>query len=224
MERDSRSCANCGVYHCDHLDSDWPSFCMTTRTPREEFDEAVGEYLNDPWTSKVFKAAAEIEGLYYGKLTRVEEVCLFAKKIGAKRIGIACCRGLIKDAQLFAKVLRAKGFEDVCAVMCKVGGVDKTETGIPEGVKVRPGAHESACNPIAQARLLAERGTDLNVIVGLCVGHDTLFIKHSEAPVTYLIVKDRVLAHNPAGALHAMDTYYRRLLDPDLPEPRPCEE
>ena len=89
---------------------------------------------------------------------------------------------------------------------------------------MRPGAHESACNPIAQARLLAEHGTDLNVIVGLCVGHDTLFIKHSEAPVTYLIVKDRVLAHNPAGALHAMDTYYRRLLDPDLPEPRPCEE
>ena len=69
-----------------------------------------------------------------------------------------------------------------------------------------------------------EHGTDLNVIVRLCVGHDTLFIKHSEAPVTYLIVKDRVLAHNPAGALHAMDTYYRRLLDPDLPEPRPCEE
>ena len=160
----------------------------------------------------MFKAAAEIEGLYYGKLTRVEEVCLFAKKTGAKRIGIACCRGLIKDAQLFAKVLRAKGFEDVCAVMCKVGGVDKTEAGIPEGVKVRPGAHESACNPIAQAELLNREGTQFNICLGLCVGHDSLFYQYSKALVTTLVVKDRVLAHNPVGAIHYADTYFKDLL------------
>ena len=94
------------------------------------------------------------------------------------------------------------------------------------GTGEQPRALSAAGNLLARiiGRVAGERGTDLNVIVGLCVGHDTLFIKHSEAPVTYLIVKDRVLAHNPAGALHAMDTYYRRLLDPDLPEPRPCEE
>ena len=55
--------------------------------------------------------------------------------------------------------------------------------------------------------------TDLNVINGLCVGHDTLFMKYSEAPVTYLVVKDRVLAHNPVGALNTTMSYYKRLLN-----------
>ena len=56
----------------------------------------------------------------------------------------------------------------------------------------------------------------------LCVGHDTLFIKHSEAPVTYLIVKDRVLGHNPAAALYTAKFYYKRVLDEKtFPEPRP---
>ena len=53
------------------------------------------------------------------------------------------------------------------------------------------------CNPIGQAVFLNKAGTQLNVILGLCVGHDSLFIKHAEAPVTVFAVKDRVLAHNP---------------------------
>ena len=36
--------------------------------------------------------------------------------------------------------------------------------------------------------ILNEVGTDLNVIVGLCVGHDIAFTQHSKAPVTTLIV------------------------------------
>ena len=39
----------------------------------------------------------------------------------------------------------------------------------------------------------------MNFLVGLCVGHDSLFIKYSEAPRTTLVTKDRVLAHNPVG-------------------------
>ncbi|HIS40842.1 MAG TPA: DUF1847 domain-containing protein [Candidatus Aphodovivens avistercoris] len=223
MDKDNLSCANCGVFHCDHLDSDWPSFCMTKRTDDADFQYALGQYNNDPWTKKVFKAAAEIEGLYYGRLTRVEEICLFAQKIGAKKIGIATCMGLVHETQKFVKVLKAKGIDSVCAIVCKVGGIDKTAAGIPDNVKVVPGGHESTCNPIVQARILNEQKTDLNVIVGLCVGHDTLFIKHSEAPVTYLIVKDRVLAHNPAAALYTTGSYYKRLLTPDFPPQRPLE-
>ena len=219
-----RSCANCGNFHCDHLDSDWPDFCMTTNNPDEFFEEALDEYRNDEQTRKIFQAAAECEGLYYGALTRVEEVALFAKKIGAKRIGIATCMGLREETRLFTKVLKAKGFDTVCAVICKVGGIDKTKADIPEDVKVRPGQHESLCNPIVQAKVLNSQKTDLNVIVGLCVGHDTLFIKHSEAPVTYLIVKDRVLAHNPAAALYQHGMYYRRIMTPDFPPERPHGE
>ena len=216
-----KSCANCGRYHCDHLDSEWPDFCMTTNNPQEFFDQALEEYRNDPLTRKIFQAAAECEGLYYGALTRVEEIALFAQKIGAKKIGIATCMGLRAETQLFAKVLKAKGFESVSAVSCKVGGIDKTNADIPEATKVHPGNHESMCNPIVQAKILNAHGTDLNVIVGLCVGHDTLFIKHSEAPVTYLIVKDRVLGHNPAAALYQSSMYYRRIMQPGFPPERP---
>ncbi len=220
MTEFEKSCANCGRPNCDHLDGAWPDFCLTTNSPQEFFEEALDDYNNDPQTKAMFRAAAECEGLYYGSLTRVEEVALFAKKIGAKKVGIATCMGLRNETQIFSKVLKAKGFESVCAVVCKVGGIDKTSAGIPDEVKVHPGQHESACNPIVQAKILNAQNTDLNVIVGLCVGHDTLFIKHSEAPVTYLIVKDRVLGHNPVAALYQHNVYYNRIMQPGFPPER----
>ena len=92
-----------------------------------------------------------------------------------------------------------------------MGSVDKEKLGVPDGDKVRPGTFEPACNPVAQARILNEVGTDLNVIVGLCVGHDMLFTRHSAAPVTTLVVKDRVTGHNPVAVLYGQNFYYRRL-------------
>jgi uncharacterized metal-binding protein len=79
------------------------------------------------------------------------------------------------------------------------------------------------CNPISQAELLNRAGTELNVIMGLCVGHDSLFTKHSKGLVTTLVTKDRVLAHNPVGALHLADTYYRRVWGPNKPEKLPTK-
>ena len=71
-----------------------------------------------------------------------------------------------------------------------------------------------SCNPVGQALLLNEVKTEFNVIVGLCVGHDSLFIKHSEAPVTVLIAKDRRLGHNPIAAL--TNYYYDKFFQRDL--------
>lgn len=53
--------------------------------------------------------------------------------------------------------------------------------------------------------------TDLNIAIGLCVGHDALFSKYSDAPVTTLIAKDRVLGHNPVAALYS--GYYKKLYE-----------
>ena len=55
--------------------------------------------------------------------------------------------------------------------------------------------------------------TEFNIALGLCVGHDSLFYKYSDALVTTLIAKDRVLAHNPAGALYCAGGYYKNKLD-----------
>lgn len=212
MNKEKLSCASCGVHNCFRKDKKFPDFCLTVNTSKEEI-EAVNEiYKESEEDRKIAISAAEIEGAFYGKITRVEEIAEFAKKIGAKKIGIATCVGLIKESQIFAKYLKHKGFEPF-AVACKVGGTDKTEIGIPEDLKLQPGCHESLCNPILQAKLLNKEETDLNVIVGLCVGHDSLFIKYSDAPITTLITKDRVLGHNPAAALYTSGFYYKKLFE-----------
>ena len=50
------------------------------------------------------------------------------------------------------------------------------------------------------------------MVMGLCVGHDSLFYKYSDALVTTLVTKDRVLGHNPVAALYQANAYYKRLL------------
>lgn len=206
------TCSSCAVHNCFRRDSKFPEFCLTTKLSKEEIDAVNDMYINNEEVRKLAISAAEIEGEFYGKITRVQEIAEFAKRIGAKKIGIATCVGLLNEAKIFAKFLEHKGLEPY-AVVCKIGGTDKTEIGIPEKKKLQPGCHESLCNPVMQAKILNKEKTDLNVIVGLCVGHDSLFMKYSEAPVTTLITKDRVLGHNPAAALYTSEFYYKKLFE-----------
>ena len=107
---------------------------------------------------------------------------------------------------IFARILQANGFEPL-AVICKVAGKAKSSIGIPQACESIGAA---MCNPILQARLLNEAQTDLNVVIGLCVGHDSLFYKYSEAYATTLVTKDRVTGNNPAAALYTAESYYRK--------------
>ena len=118
-----------------------------------------------------------------------------------KKIGLAFCTGLSKEAQVFTRIMMKHGFE-VEALICKLGSVDKEVIGVCNSTS-------PMCNPIAQAEFLNKEKTDFNIVLGLCVGHDTLFFKHSDAPVTVLAVKDRVLAHNPLGAIYLADSFYK---------------
>lgn len=151
-------------------------------------------------------ASAEVEYEGYCQWTRVQEIMEFARKIGARRIGIANCIGLINEARIFARILRANGFE-AYSVICKVAGQAKSSVGIPAKCEEIGAA---MCNPILQARLLNEAKTDLNVVIGLCVGHDSLFYKYSDAYVTTLVTKDRVTGNNPVAALYTAQSYYRK--------------
>ena len=67
-------------------------------------------------------------------------------------------------------------------------------------------------HPITQAKILNDERTQLNIAVGLCVGHDALFFKYADAPTTVLIAKDRVFGHNPAAALYLSESYYQKLM------------
>jgi uncharacterized metal-binding protein len=146
---------------------------------------------------------------------RVQEICEFAKKMSYKKIGVAFCAGLYSEARTLSKILKAQGFK-VISIVCKVGGTPKENIGINDNEKIRIGKFESMCSPIVQAVLLNEKKTDFNILVGLCVGHDSLFFKYSKAFTTVLVAKDRVLAHNPAGALYTTGSYYARLMNPGI--------
>ena len=208
-------CAICRVQACctEPGTSAYPRFCPMAgervRTGTDALREAREAY-DDPETRKLALAAARTEADRYPLEPRLEEVMSFARRIGARRLGIASCVGLIQEARMLQEILEANGFQ-VDSVCCKVGSIPKEEIGLADEEKIHPGQFEALCSPIGQAKLLNQAGTELNVVVGLCVGHDSLFFRHSEAPVTVLIAKDRVTGHNPAGVLYTSHSYYRRL-------------
>lgn len=202
-------CANCGSFACrSNQKESIPANCPMNQV-REAYDEAMEEYLK-PKNNRMARVAAIVEATGYGKWTRLEEIIEFAERMDFKRLGLVFCSGLRTEGRKVAKILKEAGFE-VESVCCKTGSKPKELIGLKDEEKVRPGQFEAMCNNIAQAKILNRVKTDLNVLLGLCVGHDALFIKHSEAPVTVLAVKDRVLAHNPLGAIYA-DHYYERKL------------
>lgn len=159
--------------------------------------------------ARLHRQAAAIEARHYCKETRLAEVVLFAEGLGVRRVGLAYCVGLAEEAQVIEKIL-ARHFE-VVSVCCKVGGIAKRTLGLEQIDSQK--SQEVMCNPAGQAQLLNQAGTELNVLCGLCVGHDAVFSIESEAPVTTLIAKDRVLAHNPIGAVYCQ--YVRRQLEAD---------
>ena len=162
-------------------------------------DTVVDQYSGSTRDSHTARVASSIEARFYGKLTRLGELIRFAKEMTYTHLGIAFCIGLSKEAQTLQAVLEKEGFT-VSSVCCKVCGIMKDRFQFEKIEEKNP---EAMCNPLGQAEILNRDGVDLNIICGLCIGHDILFSAHSEAPVTTFIVKDRVLAHNPAGAIYS---------------------
>lgn len=201
-----RSCVDCGALRCNKESGEFPAFCVTHKIPAEVKAAAMAEY-EDPVNRKIMSTAAEVEYTGYCKWTRVQEIMEFARRMGYRKIGIATCLGLVRESRMFAKILRSHGFE-VFGIACKSGMVPKVDVGIDEKCNA---VGRNMCNPILQAKMLNEEKTDLNVVVGLCVGHDSLFYKYSEAVTTTLITKDRVTGHNPAAVLYTSESYYKPL-------------
>jgi len=200
-----------------------PGFCPT-KVDDDGIERAWGLY-SDPELRKIAYASALVESEGYCKWTRVEEICHFAKKMGFTKIGIATCISMVDLAKVLSGILESHGFQ-VASVACKNGGVPKERIGLSDEEKIRPGTYEPMCNPISQAALLNDAGCELNVVLGLCIGHDSLFFRHSKGLATTLVAKDRVLAHNPVGALQLADTYFARVwgpLKPATPPTLPAE-
>ncbi|KMT21155.1 hypothetical protein CLCY_1c03890 [Clostridium cylindrosporum DSM 605] len=192
------NCAICKVQGCSKGEKEQlPGICPTREGKIQE--KARNLYKDEDKSIAYNAALVTEEG--GGNITRIQETIEFIKKCDYKKIGLIFCIGLSKEAEIIEKIFESNDL-DVIGVMCKNGGIPKSEIGIGEVVKENMTKKDIMCNPIGQALYLNEMKTDFNVILGLCVGHDTLAIKHSNAPVTVLAVKDRVLKHNPLAAIY----------------------
>lgn len=201
-------CSYCGRKRCFIGDlSQAPDFCPSIN--RADVVAKAKEELTDPKTRKMAQDVART-WKEYGKLTRVEETIEYARLQGFKKLGLAFCVGLSQEAELFTNLLINEGF-GVVSACCMTGAMSSDDVDLPEEDKIMPEMRQPMCNPIGQAAVLDGENCELNILLGLCVGDDTLFIKHSKAPVTILAVKDRVLAHNPLGALYTSRHIYTRL-------------
>ncbi len=204
---------------CQNPNGKAPAFCPTrdlsqlTKTSLEVYKK--DEYLEFARQASIQEAEGYADReLGYERVrpakTRIEEIAEFAQKMNYQRLGLAFCVGLRREAKTVTKIYSARGFE-VVSVICKTGCSDKQLIGLTGDQKITRHQPETMCNPILQALVLNQAETDLNILLGLCVGHDSIFLKEAKAPCTILAVKDRVLGHNPLAAVYNIDSYYRSL-------------
>ena len=144
---------------------------------------------------------------------RILEIMEFAERLGLNRLGLAFCIGLRNEAAMVEDIFKKRGLE-VVSVVCKAGKIPKSVLGLETDDFVNPrNDGETMCNPILQAKVLNAHDCKLNVLLGLCVGHDSLFIKYCEGYVTVLAAKDRLMGHNPLAAVYNSNSYHRYLKD-----------
>lgn len=219
-------CSKCGKKTCTPFikadetpdTSGAPDFCPMNLMP-DILEEVKAEYQKPEVREfarqasiQEFECYERVPDGFRTKNPRILELIEFSRKNNYKKLGLAFCGGLAKEAQMLTQVLENKGFE-VASVCCKVGATPKESIGIQPDQKIAgPDYFESMCNPIAQAELLNAQNVDLAVLLGLCLGHDTLFIKYCRAPMTVIAVKDRVTGHNPLASLYTSSSYYSRLM------------
>lgn len=201
------TCANCTIMACSEKHPErLPKNCPMHK--QSLMDNALRTYALEE-NREFYITASEMEALGYCQWPRLKETIQLCQRMGYKKVGLAFCRGLRKEANIVDGLMRRAGLE-VVSVICKTGGIDKEQVGIAPNCKVNPENYEPMCNPIAQAMLLNEQKTEFNIALGLCVGHDSMFYKYSDALVTTLIAKDRVTGHNPAAAIYCSEGYFRK--------------
>ena len=157
-------------------------------------DQIMNQY-HDQKTQNIVQAASElVDQGRAGTLSRIEEVIEFAHTMNYKKIGLAYCYGLEKEALMVMTLFERSGLK-IDSVSCTVGAFLQDE------VNRKSEIHNVSCNPIGQAQQMNQEGVDFVIVMGLCLGHDILFQKHIQADCTTLVVKDRTTGHSPLEAI-----------------------
>ena len=180
-------CSTCDVRACVR-GGNYPDNCTVNLCVPEKHDEVLELYTTPEHFNVISSAYKTILQSTASKWPRVQEVMFFARNAGFTRIGIASCISFAHEAELLSTLLRSEGFE-VTNAMCKMGGLRKSDIGLlADGQRNGP-----LCNPIMQADALNRAGSEMNLVVGLCLGYDMLFNRYSKALCTTLAVKDQSL-------------------------------
>lgn len=214
MKKDTTSCAQCPFPKLKKLcisdkGKGLPS-CPTAE--EDDFGAETRELLESRGDLDFFLVSSNFGGK---KITRVMETINFSKAMGYQKIGMAFCSSLMKEAKVISSLFEAHGLEVVSAI-CKVGRIKVDD--VKEGGDEKCTAKGLLCNPVKQAELMNAAKTDYNIVVGLCVGHDSLFMKYADAMSTVLVAKDRVLGHNPLAAIWTLDSFYAHIKKPEVDE------
>ena len=164
---------------------------MTELYSEEALEKAKEIYETDESVKKSYDASNALKADAKGQWTRIQEALGYIKHMGFEKVGLAYCAGMKAEADTLEQIFNGAGLE-LSRIACQVGG--------------------KGCNPAGQALTLNEAGTAFNIVMGLCMGHDILFQKLSEAPSTVLVIKDRVAFHNPVAPLYST-SWLRRLAE-----------
>jgi uncharacterized metal-binding protein len=220
------TCARCpypwSERYCRGLGGKAPKNCPSLKM--KEAIDAAHEKLAVPEVLEFARQASIQEAEAYGDREkgydnvrpvkpRIVETMDLARKMGWNRLGLAFCAGLTREAAVVDEIFTTNGFE-VASVMCKIGATPKQEIDLDRSQQIDSSEAEIMCNPVLQAEALNRAGTQFNVLMGLCVGHDSLLLMHAEAPCTVLAAKDRMHAHCPLTPVYNYDTYWRSLKTP----------
>jgi uncharacterized metal-binding protein len=175
-------CAACSGQVCEtgHVEAVPENCPMITEFP--DFNELYSSKL---WR-RMARQAAIVEAEGYGRWSRLREIAELASRMDYQRVGIAHCPDTAREARLTARYFETHHLDPVLPRDCR------------------------DCEPSNQAKLFESEKTHFNVITGMCVGHDSIFIRASSAPVTSFVVRDSKLRHNPVGALYTSNSYFRR--------------
>ncbi|MFH1775270.1 MAG: DUF1847 domain-containing protein [Chloroflexota bacterium] len=201
-------CTRCTVFRCGSRAKGGkvPAFCPTEKYP-DLVKESIREHklpqnraISLAWRKLMDRVMDPQKPRERFLWTRLDEIIEFARIRRMKRMGIATCYSLMAEARILADILERNAFT-VVSVSCLCGEL------APRDVDIEGGA--IFCNPIMQAEVLNGENTELNIVVGLCLGHDIMFQRYAKAETTTLVVKDRAMGHNPVAALYLSQSYYQ---------------
>lgn len=177
-------CSQCKSFVCRQGRTDSP----TENCPMLGDFPAFEDLYQTPELKRNAYHAARVEAEGYCEWTRLREVAEYASKLGVERLGVAHWVDTGREATLAARYFEQRSLLPL----------------LPP--------HSATQAPLEQVGFFAEQGTQLNVVVGMPVVQEALFISASETPVVVLVARDTRLFHNPAGALYTSGSYSRERL------------